>query len=59
VLPEVAVARKTDEPSDYVRARATRMWNTDWSGAHAIVLDAGREFPDVFADLQRRLWESL
>jgi thymidylate kinase len=59
VEPEVAVRRKTDEPEDYVRARARRMWTTDWSNADAIVIDAGRPIEEVLTDLRARIWESL
>ena len=59
VEPEVAVRRKTDEPEEYVRARARRMWTTDWTSAHARVIDAGRELEDVLAELRAVVWESL
>lgn len=59
VDPEVAVRRKTDEPEPYVRARARRMWTTDWSTANAVVMDAGRDLAEVVADLRSIVWRAL
>jgi thymidylate kinase len=59
VDPDVAVERKTDEPADYVRARANVMWNADWSGTAARVVDADRPFADVLTDLKARVWAGL
>jgi thymidylate kinase len=59
VEPEVAVRRKTDEPEEYVRARARRMWTTDWTSANAVVMDAGRDLEDVITDLKAIVWRAL
>lgn len=59
VEPELAVRRKTTEPEDYVRARARRMWETDWSRANADVIDAGRPLEEVLADLRATVWAAL
>jgi hypothetical protein len=59
VHPEIAVQRKTDEPSDYVRERGWIVWNTDWSGSGAHLVDAGRQLPEVLADLKAILWREL
>ncbi len=59
IEPELAVQRKTTEPADYVRARATRMWKIDWSHCGAKVIDVGRTLEEVQADLRRVVWESL
>jgi hypothetical protein len=59
VDPEVAVRRKTDEPEDYVRERGRIVWNTDWAGSDAQVVDAGRPLSDVLADLKAILWRGL
>lgn len=59
VDPEVAVRRKTDEPSDYVRARAELMLRTDWSNTKAHRIDAGRPLETVIADLRRLVWDAL
>ena len=59
VDPDVAVRRKTDEPSDYVRARAELMLRADWSNTKARRIDAGRPLETVIADLRRLVWEAL
>lgn len=55
---ETAVRRKTNEPEAYVRARAQLMARAAWD-PRAQLIDAGRPFPDVLAELQRRVWEAL
>lgn len=57
--PDVAVLRKPDEPADYVRARGQVVWDTDWSGTGAQVVDASRSFPEVLTELKSRLWSVL
>ena len=59
VDPDTAVARKHDEPADYVRRRAQRIWETDWSQSRGRLVDAGRPLADVLADLRTQLWEAL
>ncbi|HEY6853473.1 MAG TPA: hypothetical protein VI139_04445 [Gemmatimonadales bacterium] len=59
VDPETAVRRKTTEPADYVRERNRWMWEQDWTGTGAHVLDAGRPLDDVVADLKTLVWTSL
>jgi hypothetical protein len=57
--PDLAVIRKTDEPAEYVRARGQVVWNTDWAGTEAQVVDASRSFPEVLSELKSRLWSVL
>jgi hypothetical protein len=59
IEPELAVIRKPGEPSDYVRTRARVIWDIDWSGTHAQVVDAGRTLPEVLADLRALSWAVL
>lgn len=59
VDPEVAVRRKADEPEDYVRERGQIVWNTDWAGSGAHIVDAGQPLADVLADLKAILWREL
>jgi thymidylate kinase len=59
VEPELAVRRKTDEPADYVRARARVIWETDWTGTGAHLVDAGRTLPEVVADLKATVWAEI
>lgn len=57
--PEVAVRRKTTEPPDYVRARTTIVWETDWSDTGARVVDADRPLAEVLRDLKAAIWSAL
>jgi thymidylate kinase len=59
VDPEVAVRRKTDEPADYVRARAWALCEVDWSASGATVIDANQPLRDILTDLRERVWQSL
>src|SRR4051812_29580169 len=59
VEPETAVRRKTDEPAAYVRARSRIIWETDWSGTGAHLVDAGRSLPEVLTDLRALLWAEV
>jgi hypothetical protein len=59
VEPEVAVRRKTDEPSDYVRARARVIWDIDWAGTGAHLVDAGRSLTDVMGELKTIVWSEI
>jgi len=59
IEPDAAVRRKTDEPADYVLARARLLWDVDWSDASARIVDAGRPLEEVMAELRFHLWESL
>ena len=59
VAPDDAVRRKTDEPADYVRARANIVWELDWKQSGAHVIDASRPLPAVLADLQTLLWSAV
>lgn len=59
VDPETAVARKTDEPSDYVRRRATEVWNIDWDNSGVHVIDATQSPELVAAELKSLIWSHL
>jgi hypothetical protein len=57
--PEVAVARRSDEESSYVRARNTEVRDVDWSSTHAVVLDAEMPPDAVLAAIRRIVWQRL
>ena len=59
VEPEIAVRRKTDEPADYVRTRSRIIWETNWSGTGAHLVDAGRSLPEVLGDLKALVWSEV
>ena len=58
VDPEVAVQRKTDEESAYVRHRSTEVWNVTW-GDDVVVVDASRPVADVLSELRAAVWDRL
>jgi thymidylate kinase len=57
--PEEAVRRKRDESEAHVRTRSTELWETDWRGTRAQVVDAGQSREDVRARLQSIVWKNL
>jgi len=57
VTPEVAAARKTDEPADYVLERNRLVSSADWSGAR--VVDADRPFAEMLHELREVVWQAL
>jgi thymidylate kinase len=57
--PEVAVARRTDEASDFVRVRNTEIFDLDWSATDAVVVDATRPPAEVLAEVRRAVWDRL
>lgn len=57
--PELAVARKPEEPADYVRRRGQIIWDTDWSSTRAQVVDASQPLPEVIRRLQLIIWSLL
>lgn len=59
VDPDIAVARKTDEPSDYVRRRSLEVWDVDWSAVGAEVIDASQPPDVVAAELRALIWKAL
>ena len=59
VDPEVAVARKTEEPADFVRGRWIEMWRVDWDGMGAHVIDAGQSKEEVLSRLKSLVWSEV
>lgn len=59
VDPEIAVQRKTDEDSAYVRARSRVVWEQDWTRTRARVIDAGRPKGDMLKELRSLIWAEL
>lgn len=57
--PETAVSRKPSEPADYVRERARKTAETDWSKSGARIIDAAQPLPQVVATLKAELWSTL
>jgi thymidylate kinase len=57
--PLEAARRKTDEPYDYVVARATEIYDIDWSGTGVHVVDAGQPPAAVVAEIKALIWASL
>lgn len=59
VHPDVAVERKTDEPSDYVRRRSTEFYHTDWDRLGIELLDAGLKKEEVLKNAKEIIWANL
>jgi thymidylate kinase len=59
VDPEVAVARKPEEPAEFVRRRWDDIWGVDWEAAGAHVVDAGRPREDVLATVRSLVWSEI
>ena len=59
LAPEVAVQRKTNEDADFVRERSTEIWEVDWEGTGAKVIDAGKTKAEVAAEVSSLLWSQL
>ena len=59
VDPNVAAARKTDEPADYVRRRSAEIWNANWLESSGYVVDASQPVDDVIAEVKALIWSSL
>jgi thymidylate kinase len=57
--PDLAVARKPEEPADYVRARGRVIWETDWTSTGAHLVDASQPLPDVVLRLKSIVWSTL
>lgn len=57
--PDLAVARKTEESPDLVRARGAEVWNIDWHGSRAHVIDASQPADAVARELKALVWSTL
>jgi thymidylate kinase len=59
VPPDVAVARRDDEPEAFVRARWAEIWDVDWDKVGAKVVDATPPADEVASTLKSLVWASL
>jgi thymidylate kinase len=59
VDPEIAVQRKTEERPETVRARGAEVWNIDWRGSRAHVVDASQSEDAVARELKALVWSVL
>ncbi len=59
VNPEIALERKPDEDETFVRARSGEIWELDWTGTTAMVIDAGRSRAEVLAEIKSLVWSRL
>jgi thymidylate kinase len=57
--PEVAVARGNGDEPSYVRRRNTEIFEADWSGTNAVVIDAAQPLAKVQADVREAVWARL
>jgi thymidylate kinase len=60
VHPDLAVERKRDvEREAFVRPRAEEVWQLDWAGTPAVVVDAGQPRDRVLAEVKQAIWSRL
>jgi thymidylate kinase len=59
VDPEICVKRKTDETSDSVRSRGQEIWNLNWCGTPAHLIDASHSKSQVSSDVLNLVWSNL
>jgi thymidylate kinase len=59
VDPEIAVRRKTDEKEDHVRTRSHEIWETDWTGTQAHLIDASQPVASVLAEIRAQVWQQI
>jgi thymidylate kinase len=59
VSPEIAVERKREERPEVVRSRCREVWELDWRGTQARVIDADRSPADILADVKAVVWAEL
>jgi thymidylate kinase len=59
VDPEIAVRRKTNEQERHVRKRSQEIWQTDWSGTRAHLVDAGQSPAGVLTELRAQIWQQI
>lgn len=59
VHPEIAVQRKTDEDPISVRERSTEIWELNWDGTHAHIIDASKSKADVLTEIKALIWSEL
>jgi thymidylate kinase len=59
VDPEICVQRKTDETPDSVRSRSREIWNIDWCGTPAYIIDGSQSKSKVLSDVMNVVWSNL
>lgn len=57
--PAVAVARRSDEDSEFVRSRNEEIWRTDWRVTGARVIDAEQPQAAVQDQIRALIWSRL
>ncbi len=59
VNPEIAVRRKTDEDATYVRKRSSEIWELNWEGTDAHIIDGSKSKTEVLSELKVLIWSEL
>jgi thymidylate kinase len=59
VDPEIAVQRKSDETEVSVRARSSEVWELDWRGNSAFIIDASLQREEVISRVRALVWAHL
>lgn len=59
VEPDMAVKRKLDENAAYVRARNREIWEKDWAGLAAHIIEVNLSKKEVLDRIKSLLWASV
>jgi thymidylate kinase len=59
VSPDVAAVRRTEDPPDFVRRRATEVREADWNGLPALIVDADQDLETVLREVRTAVWNLL
>lgn len=57
--PQVAVTRRSEQDADFVRRRATEIYERDWKEPNVHVIDAGRSIDEVVREVRTLVWSLL
>jgi thymidylate kinase len=59
VDPEIAVQRRADEDTTFVRERSTEIWELNWEETEAHIIDGGKPKSEVLTELKSLVWSGL
>ena len=59
INPEIAVQRKVDESETSVRARSQEVWELEWEGLPAHIIEADKSQAEVLAEIKSLVWSYL
>lgn len=59
VDPDVAVARRSDDPEYFVRVRASEILDADWAAQNVVVVEANEPLEEVQRRVREVIWAEL